>query len=40
MSFKLPTKEDKHDYVHDQFERIAKGYDLSNDVISVGMHRA
>ncbi|CAN5534320.1 demethylmenaquinone methyltransferase [soil metagenome] len=40
MSFKLPTKEDKHDYVHEQFERIAKGYDLSNDVISVGMHRA
>lgn len=40
MSFKLPTKEDKHEYVHDQFERIAKGYDLSNDVISVGMHRA
>ncbi|MBP9090269.1 ubiquinone/menaquinone biosynthesis methyltransferase [bacterium] len=40
MSFKLPTQEDKHDYVHDQFERIAKGYDLSNDVISVGMHRA
>lgn len=40
MSFKLPTKEDKHDYVHEQFERIAQGYDLSNDVISIGMHRA
>ncbi|MBU6454813.1 MAG: ubiquinone/menaquinone biosynthesis methyltransferase [Cyanobacteria bacterium REEB67] len=40
MSFQLPTKEEKHDYVLEQFERIAKGYDLSNDVISMGMHRA
>jgi len=40
MSFQLPTKEQKHDYVLEQFERIAKGYDLSNDVISMGMHRA
>jgi len=40
MSFQLPTQEAKHDYVHEQFERIAKGYDLSNDVISLGMHRA
>jgi len=40
MSFQLPTKEQKHDYVLEQFERIAKGYDFSNDVISMGMHRA
>ena len=40
MSFQLPTKEEKHDYCLEQFERIAKGYDLSNDVISLGMHRA
>ncbi len=40
MSFQLPTKENKHDYVHEQFERIARGYDLSNDVISMAMHRA
>ncbi|MBN8660526.1 MAG: bifunctional demethylmenaquinone methyltransferase/2-methoxy-6-polyprenyl-1,4-benzoquinol methylase UbiE [Candidatus Melainabacteria bacterium] len=40
MSFQLPTLEEKSAYVHDQFERIAKGYDLSNDVISLAMHRA
>lgn len=40
MSFQLPTQEKKHDYVLEQFERIARGYDLSNDVISMGMHRA
>jgi demethylmenaquinone methyltransferase / 2-methoxy-6-polyprenyl-1,4-benzoquinol methylase len=40
MSFDLPTAAEKHDYVHEQFERIARGYDLSNDVISMGMHRA
>lgn len=40
MSFELPTAAEKHDYVHEQFERIARGYDLSNDVISMGMHRA
>ena len=40
MTFQLPTKEEKYDYVLAQFERIAKGYDLSNDVISMGMHRA
>ncbi len=40
MSFHLPTKEQKHDYCLEQFERIARGYDLSNDVISMGMHRA
>ncbi|MBK8221504.1 MAG: bifunctional demethylmenaquinone methyltransferase/2-methoxy-6-polyprenyl-1,4-benzoquinol methylase UbiE [Candidatus Obscuribacter sp.] len=36
----LPTIEEKAAYVHDQFERIAGGYDRANDVISMGMHRA
>ncbi len=40
MPFQLPTQEQKHDYCLEQFERIARGYDLSNDVISLGMHRA
>lgn len=39
MPFQLPTQEEKHAYVHDQFERIAARYDLANDVISMGMHR-
>lgn len=39
MPFKLPTQEEKHAYVHEQFERIAARYDLANDVISMGMHR-
>jgi demethylmenaquinone methyltransferase / 2-methoxy-6-polyprenyl-1,4-benzoquinol methylase len=39
MTFKLPSQEDKAEYVHRQFERIAKRYDLTNDVISLGMHR-
>ncbi len=38
-SFQLPTQEEKHAYVHEQFERIAARYDLANDVISMGMHR-
>jgi len=38
-SFQLPTQEEKHQYVHEQFERIAARYDLANDVISLGMHR-
>lgn len=40
MSFRLPNAEEKFSYVHDQFERIAKRYDLTNDVISIGMHRS
>lgn len=40
MTFQLPTKDEKHHYVLEQFERIAKGYDRSNDVISMGMHRS
>lgn len=39
MSFRLPTTEEKADYVLDQFNRIAKRYDLANDAISLGMHR-
>lgn len=40
MSFQLPTKEEKADYVLKQFDRIAAGYDLTNDAISLGMHRS
>jgi demethylmenaquinone methyltransferase / 2-methoxy-6-polyprenyl-1,4-benzoquinol methylase len=39
MSFRLPTTEEKKDYVLKQFDRIAFRYDLANDVISFGMHR-
>lgn len=39
MPFQLPTTEEKSDYVLQQFDRIAKRYDLTNDVISLGMHR-
>ncbi len=35
----LPAQEEKHAFVHAQFERIAAKYDLTNDVISFGMHR-
>lgn len=38
-AFKLPTKDEKADYVLRQFDRIAKRYDLTNDAISFGMHR-
>jgi len=39
MSFRLPQIEEKSQYVLEQFERIASGYDSTNDVISFGMHR-
>ncbi len=39
MSFELPTKDEKADYVLAQFDRIAAKYDLVNDLISFGMHR-
>jgi demethylmenaquinone methyltransferase / 2-methoxy-6-polyprenyl-1,4-benzoquinol methylase len=39
MSFRLPSTEEKAGYVYDQFERIARRYDLTNDLISFGMHR-
>jgi demethylmenaquinone methyltransferase/2-methoxy-6-polyprenyl-1,4-benzoquinol methylase len=38
-TFELPSVAEKHDYVHEQFERIARRYDLTNDCISMGMHR-
>lgn len=39
MPFRLPAKEEKAQYVLSQFDRIARGYDLANDCISMGMHR-
>jgi demethylmenaquinone methyltransferase/2-methoxy-6-polyprenyl-1,4-benzoquinol methylase len=39
ITFKLPSAEEKSEYVHRQFERIARRYDLTNDAISMGMHR-
>lgn len=39
MSFRLPTANEKADYVLNQFNRIARHYDLANDAISLGMHR-
>ncbi|MBZ0188818.1 MAG: bifunctional demethylmenaquinone methyltransferase/2-methoxy-6-polyprenyl-1,4-benzoquinol methylase UbiE [Candidatus Obscuribacterales bacterium] len=39
MPFALPTNEEKHGFVHAQFERIARRYDLTNDAISFFMHR-
>lgn len=39
ISFQLPPADQKAQYVHEQFERIARRYDLTNDVISLGMHR-
>lgn len=39
MPFRLPSKEEKAEYVLNQFDRIAERYDLTNDVISMGMHR-
>ena len=38
-SFQLPSTDEKADYVQKQFDRIAKKYDLANDLISLGMHR-
>jgi demethylmenaquinone methyltransferase/2-methoxy-6-polyprenyl-1,4-benzoquinol methylase len=39
MSFRLPAQAEKAEYVLNQFDRIARHYDLTNDVISLGMHR-
>lgn len=39
MTFQLPSANDKAEYVLKQFDRIAASYDLTNDVISLGMHR-
>lgn len=40
MPFQLPTCEEKAAYVQQQFDRIARGYDVTNDAISMGMHRS
>lgn len=39
MNFELPTSDQKAGYVLEQFDRIARRYDLANDLISLGMHR-
>jgi demethylmenaquinone methyltransferase / 2-methoxy-6-polyprenyl-1,4-benzoquinol methylase len=39
VTFQLPGKEEKADYVLRQFDRIAAKYDLANDLLSLGMHR-
>ena len=39
MPFRLPTNDEKAGYVRHQFDRIARKYDLTNDAISIGMHR-
>lgn len=38
-AFRLPASQEKAEYVQRQFDRIAGGYDLTNDAISLGMHR-
>ena len=37
--FRLPPPEAKAEYVERQFDRIARRYDLLNDLISFGLHR-
>lgn len=37
--FHLPATDQKAEYVLKQFDRIARQYDFTNDVISFGMHR-
>ncbi len=39
MAYKLPTVEEKSNYVEEKFDEIAKKYDRFNDVITFGMHR-
>ena len=39
MSFVLPEGRERSDYIKRKFTRIAGGYDLFNDLITLGMHR-
>jgi demethylmenaquinone methyltransferase/2-methoxy-6-polyprenyl-1,4-benzoquinol methylase len=39
MTFQLPSANDKAEYVLRQFDRIAANYDLTNDLISLCLHR-
>jgi len=38
-SFTLPSRQEKPSYVQNLFTRIAKYYDLMNDVMTLGLHR-
>jgi demethylmenaquinone methyltransferase/2-methoxy-6-polyprenyl-1,4-benzoquinol methylase len=38
-AYRLPPREAKAEYVRRQFDRIARRYDLLNDLISLGLHR-
>lgn len=40
MPYQLPSTQEKAAYVQKQFDRIARGYDLTNDAISMRMHRS
>jgi len=39
MKYTLPTSQEKSKYVESKFGKIAKKYDLFNDIISFGLHR-
>ena len=39
MTYKLPNIEEKSVYVEQMFNKIAKKYDLFNDIVTFGMHR-
>ena len=39
MTYTLPNTEEKSVYVEQMFNKIAKKYDLFNDIITFGMHR-
>ena len=39
MTYTLPNTKEKSDYVEQMFNKIAKKYDLFNDIITFGMHR-
>lgn len=39
MKYTLPTSQEKSEYVESKFGKIAKKYDLFNDIITFGLHR-